>query len=455
MDADKIIRALSGAIWIGASVPDDGSAAASIHRCFRREAWREARFRDRLAMCVALPFVPLVTVLLAVIFTALNGRVIRRKTGKGIARQFVEQIALASRLAIPPPWYYIFELHDDARRRRAGDLLRRWEMKSGLYRFLRDYNGGLLCPEERSTPYLAEKGLFAARCREFGIATVPVLLIASSAGISSVDWKEPGLPNIDLFVKPAHGRGGEHATLWRCENGTQRFRSNQGDLVTAQDLLARLCKTARRRAFLVQPRLANHPQIADLANGVLATVRVMSCRNENGDFEVTDAVFRMARSPAVVVDNFHAGGIAARVDIGTGELGKATGGAWGATGAGWFERHPETGAQIERRKLPCWNESVELVQRAHQRAFPDQVVIGWDVAILPDGPCLVEANKGPDLDIIQRVGGTPLGTQRLGRLLAFNLRRAVEAKYELRYPAPELSVRGRDELQPSTEEAKR
>ena len=158
MDVDKIIRAFSGAIWIWRDLPDDGSTAVSIHRCFQREAWREARFRDRLGICAALPFVPAVTVLLTAIFTSLNGRTIKKMTGKGIGRQIREQIACARRLAIPPPWYYIFELHDDARRQGARDLLNRWEMKSGLYQFLRDYNGGRPCPNERSTPYVRGEG---------------------------------------------------------------------------------------------------------------------------------------------------------------------------------------------------------------------------------------------------------------------------------------------------------
>ncbi|MEO6562265.1 MAG: sugar-transfer associated ATP-grasp domain-containing protein, partial [Nitrosospira sp.] len=173
----------------------------------------------------------------------------------------------------------------------------------------------------------------------------------------------------------------------------------------------------------------NHREIADLGNGTLATVRVMSCRNEKGEFEVTNAVFRMAHNSAVVVDNFHAGGIAANVDIHTGELGRATCGSWGSTVDGWYEQHCETGAQILHRKLPCWPEVIDLVQYAHGSAFSDQVLIGWDVAILDSGPCMIEVNKAPDLDIIQRIGNGPVGNERLGKLLAFNLTRTVETKY--------------------------
>ena len=113
----------------------------------------------------------------------------------------------------------------------------------------------------------------------------------------------------------------------------------------------------------------------------------MSCRNEQGDFEITNAVFRMARSSTVVVDNYHAGGIAANVDIHTAELGRGSRGAWGSTVDGWYERHPETGVQILHRKLPCWAEVLELVRYAHASAFSDQVVIGWDVVFLDTGPC--------------------------------------------------------------------
>jgi hypothetical protein len=425
---DAFTRNLSGAMWIFARLPDDGTAAGLIHRSIQREVWGELKLGDRAVMSLALPFVPLVLALLVLIFTTANGPAIKRRTGKGIIRQVREQIECAMHMAILPPWYYIFELHDEDKRLHAGEYLNRFETKAGLYRFLRDSNGGLPVPKERSTECIKDKARFRDRCREFGVTTAPVLLNISDERVAVVDCALPELPERDLFVKPLHGNGGSKATRWNYL-GSGRFKRNNGETLTREELLDRLRHASRHRAFLVQPLLVNHKDIIDLANGTLATVRVMTCRNEQGEIEVTNAAFRMARTRASEVDNFHAGGIAANVDIQTGELGPGTRGAWGVTADGWYERHSETGAAITHRKLPCWPELIALVQNAHATAFADQVVIGWDVALLDSGPCIMEANKAPDLDIIQRVGGCPLGNQRLGKLLAFNFKRAIEAKY--------------------------
>jgi hypothetical protein len=327
-----------------------------------------------------------------------------------------------------PPWYYIFELHDDDKRQHASEYVNRFEMKSGLYRLLRDYNGGLPVPAERSTACIKDKLRFMSRCREFDIATAPALLSVAKGKITAIDWNGPGLPEIDLFVKPLHGQNGKNATRWDYL-GSGQYRRNDGKNATANEVLECLRQASQRRAFLVQPRLVNHREIADLGNGILATIRVMSCRNERGEFEVTNAVFRMAQNSTAVVDNFHTGGIAANVDIHTGELGRATCGAWGSTVDGWYEQYYENGAQILHRKLPCWPELIELVRYAHGSAFPDQVLIGWDVALLDSGPCMVAINKAPDFDMLQRIGRRPVGNERLGKLLAFNLRRTVEAKH--------------------------
>lgn len=425
---DRITRELSGAMWIFSRLRDDSSAATFVHRCFQHEIWDEVRLRERVIICLALPLAPLVTVALTAVFTAVNGPAIKKRTGKGIIRQAREQIEVALRCAILPPWYYIFELHDDDKRLHASEYMNRFEMKCGLYRYLRDYNGGLPIPAERTTACIKDKACFMSRCRKFGIATAPIFLRAANGKIIPADWSGPGLPEVDLFVKPLNGQGGRNITRWDYL-GSGQYRRNDGKLATPEEVLEDLRQASERRVFLVQPRLVNHREIADLGNGTLATVRVMSCRNEQGNFEITNAVFRMARSSAVVVDNYHAGGIAANVDIHTGELGRAARGAWGSTVDGWYEQHPETGVQIVHRRLPRWQELLDLVCYAHGSAFSDQVVIGWDVALLDNGPCLIEINKAPDLDIIQRIGSGPVGNERLGKLLAFNLKRTIEAKH--------------------------
>lgn len=427
---DRITRDLSGAMWIFKQLPEDGSTATSIHRCFQQEIWSEAGLGGRVAMCVALPFVPFVTVTLAAIFTMLNGHAIKKRTEKGIVRQFCEQIGLAARFAILPPWYYIFELHDDDKRNHAGEYLSRFEVKAGLYRFLRDYNGGLPVPAERSTLCIKYKTDFMAHCRKHGVTTAPILWIVKEEQITPVDWNKSDYPEFDLFIKPLNGQGGKGATRWNYM-GLGQFVCNDGRSATGSQVLEFLRRESQHTAYIVQPRLINHPEISDLAYDTLATIRVMSCRNEVGDYEVTDAVFRMRLNNTTIVDNYHAGGIAVNVNIQTGELGRGTRGAWGVVTDGWYERHPETNVMIMHRKLPCWAELINFVQHAHNCLFPDQVVIGWDVAILENGPCLIEANKAPDLDIIQRTREGPIGNERLGKLLAFNLKQTVVAKHAL------------------------
>jgi hypothetical protein len=173
----------------------------------------------------------------------------------------------------------------------------------------------------------------------------------------------------------------------------------------------------------VQSRLVNHPALADLGNDALATVRVLTCRNEAGAFEATNVAFRMAIGGNNVVDNFHSGGIATRVDLATGELGAAT--DMGLRPAvGWRDTHPVSGAAIRGRRLPSWHDVLDLACRTHA-AFPQRTLVGWDVAMLAESARIIEGNGKPDLDIHQLVERRPLGDRRIADLLAFNLRRAL------------------------------
>jgi hypothetical protein len=230
------------------------------------------------------------------------------------------------------------------------------------------------------------------------------------------------LPPTDLFVKPIAGRGGRGAQRWRWNAG--QYCGPQGDLLSGQAFLERLADQSRTIPHLVQPNMVNHSDIADLGNGALATVRFLTCLNERGEPEIFGASFRMPIGKDCIVDNIHAGGIAAAVDLETGMLGEASN--LGADARlGWLSSHPDTGAPIEGRILPGWRSMKELAIAAH-RAFADRVVVGWDIALLQDGPCLVEGNSGPDVDLIQRPLRRGIGQGRFAELLDFHLRR-IEA----------------------------
>jgi hypothetical protein len=120
------------------------------------------------------------------------------------------------------------------------------------------------------------------------------------------------------------------------------------------------------------------------------------------------------------VDNLHAGGIAANVSLSDGTLSEATNLGVDAR-LGWLATHPNTGAQIEGRKLPLWEQTKQLAIAAH-REFSDRVVIGWDIAILEDGPIVIEGNGNSDMDILQRFMRVGLRDHRFGELLRFHLR---------------------------------
>jgi len=432
MWAEEIVKFGSGAAVTWPLRYDDGTPAALFHRSCAREMWCESGLKRRIGLVAAVLAWPVIIPALAAFYTWHNGLDVRRRTRKGLARQMREQIVLAATRSTLPPWYYIFELHDDDKRRRAGEYLHRFETKRFAYEFLRRTNGGEPVPPRRSTEALSDKALFTERCRDYQLPAVPVLVVLRDGEITQRDSRDPLLPPIDLFVKKVRGTGGRGAERWDYQR-EGLYRDAQGHVLSAAALVARLqvLTLTARKGYIVQPRLTNHRELRDLSNGgALATVRVMTCRNERGEYEVTNAAFRMAQGKNTVVDNFHAGGILAKVDIRTGVLGRATDGAMAlGPGTGWCEHHPQTGGQILGRKLPLWNEVVDLVRRAHATAFSDQVVIGWDVAILDDGPRLVEGNKGPDLDLVQRSHAAPLGNARLGELMAYNLLRGLAAKY--------------------------
>ena len=91
------------------------------------------------------------------------------------------------------------------------------------------------------------------------------------------------------------------------------------------------------------------------------------------------------------------------MDIASGRLGRA-GKSKRKYGSVLAERHPQTGFVFEGAILPFWDELKELVGRAARALVPLRA-LGWDIAICPDGPRVVEANQHYDIFLMQELSG--------------------------------------------------
>ncbi len=234
--------------------------------------------------------------------------------------------------------------------------------------------------EDGRIGFAIDKVAFWQVMREAGWPTVPVLFASlpdrswidgegepvSVEHVSSILSAGPG----GFFVKKRFGYAGQ---------GTGTPDSERA-----------LGKVLKRRNLVVQPRFRQHPTMEALHPGSLNTVRVSTYCDESG-VELACAAMRAGRGGAAV-DNVSLGGLAVPLDQNTGVVFHgASGYAKHEPSMRLYETHPDTGVRFRGFRVPYWDECKDLVTRV-ARAMGPGASIGWDLAIGPDGPCMLEGN---------------------------------------------------------------
>ncbi len=148
--------------------------------------------------------------------------------------------------------------------------------------------------------------------------------------------------------------------------------------------------------FLVAKTVKQHPMLNNIFSKSLNTVRVLMMRCPlSQQVLIAAAALRIGTSSSSPVDNFSRGGISFFVDLKTGIIGSGkqkNGTEWSA--------HPETGARVTGLTVPMWREVKDVCSAAFEYS-KGLVYVGWDVAITPDGPVLLEGNSNCDVDLVQ------------------------------------------------------
>ena len=194
----------------------------------------------------------------------------------------------------------------------------------------------------------------------------------------------------DVFVKPIDGTWGRGAFILSAE-------------------AARAELPGPHRNVIVQPVLRQHPILRALYPHAINTVRIDTLRTEDGVLN-NAAVLRIGLGGAVV-DNGSAGGLIAGIDLKTGQV-RPRARQVPKFGDEWYARHPDTGVAFGEVTIPFWDDILRLVREASD-ALPLGSA-GWDVAVTPEGPVLIEVNHQWDVSVMQ-IGWGGLGPTELGR----------------------------------------
>lgn len=174
-------------------------------------------------------------------------------------------------------------------------------------------------------------------------------------------------------------------------------------LVPPPDFAALYSRLTGEKQWLVEEAIRQHPEMDRLCESSINTVRIVTLWPPGGEPQMVYALVRMGNGRGCV-DNISSGGLYTQVS-GAGVL---TAPAFCDKTGEYYERHPATGTVIPGFRIPCFEQAVALCQKA-ARVEPRVRYVGWDVAITPEGPVLVEGNELPGYDMCQNAGQVECG----------------------------------------------
>ncbi|MBK8478484.1 MAG: hypothetical protein IPL39_20015 [Opitutaceae bacterium] len=345
------------------------------------------------------------TVLAAGLFMARGSREVVRTwrrlggaatQGYGVprTRQLAQLFIALFRYNIPPKVYYRSCLFRLARER--------WNAI-----FSHEETTFVLGQFERATMHLDlwSKSGWAAFCAAYGIDTPPLCARAIDGTVTMIE--SDGLPaGADYFVKPDRdysGRGGimlEWQAVragWQAHGAITAFVSRDG-------LVEFLRAHSRTGALVVQERLRNAPDLADLTSRALINFRIVTLRMPDGTISVLMAALRLPPGDQPTSDVVGST-LCVPVDTETGRLGCAES---AELVLGARERHPVSGATIEGRAIAQWPEMRARAIAAHGH-LPSLTTVGWDLIATDRGVFILEANAVWNGNLAQHWGRAPLG----------------------------------------------
>lgn len=199
----------------------------------------------------------------------------------------------------------------------------------------------------------------------------------SLASTLSLEQFKEKASEFDIIAKPVDGTRGDGI-----------FKIVGAEVYDWQRLYDRLVE----RDYLLEQCIRACDELASFHPTSLNTIRVVTISNRD-KCEVFGALLRMGAHGSVI-DNTHAGGVYAPINVKTGIIEIPAIDAHN----NHYDVHPDTGKRIKGFHVPEWNRIVATCNEA-SKTIPDIHFAGWDLCVNQFGQVeIIEGNHAPDFD---------------------------------------------------------
>lgn len=153
---------------------------------------------------------------------------------------------------------------------------------------------------------------------------------------------------------------------------------------------------AEKRCVLEEP-IRQHEALQKFNPDTVNSIRLVTIADASDRIVIPSAAMRFGRVGSFA-DNYHQGGLCAKVDP---ENGTITGDAIDRTGKHW-PAHPDSGIVFDGYSIPCWDKICAEASAAALSCIESDRFIGWDLTLTEDGEVdFIEGNSRPGFAILQ------------------------------------------------------
>ena len=202
-------------------------------------------------------------------------------------------------------------------------------------------------------------------------------LFAEHIGREWLDVRETTTQQLQEFVE-RHGR-----VFLKDPVNLGGYGLEKVDAADVDDYDAFRLRLLERKQFLIEQFITQHPELDRLSPKSVNTLRIITFF-DGTEAHVLAHAFKMGNGADL--DNFGQGGIQTTVY----EDGLLPYGAFNKEGDKWTV-HPQTGVSIVGFRVPLYAEAVAMAKKLAV-VVPEVPYVGWDIAIGPDAPLVIEGN---------------------------------------------------------------